>query len=341
MLRTLLKITGLLILAAAIWIGFSLYRGAVTVAVIHPVTGPAVQAVYATGTVEPSVMVPVAPRTPARLTALLADEGEEVAKGQVLAQLEDQELQKTLDDTQAAAALARKDYERKAALTARGAVSKEALDQAQAALASAEARAAQAHVNLDYLKLAAPEKGMILRRDGEVGQLIPASQPVFWMSCCAGLRVSAEVDEEDIASVKPGQAVLIRADAFPDQVFNGKVQSITPKGDPVSRSYRVRISLDADAPLLSGMTAEANIVIREEKEALLIPAPAVKNNAVWLVVDGLAEKRSITPGARTKDAVEVRSGVSASDIIVKEPKADIAAGQRVKTRLETWKVPQN
>lgn len=341
MLRTLLKIIGLLILAAALWFGFSLYRGVSTVAVIHPVTGPAVQAVYATGTVEPSVMVPVAPRTPARLTALLADEGQEVTKGQVLAQLEDQELQKTLDDATAAAALARKDYERKVALTNQGAVSKEALEQAQATLASAEARAEQAHVNLDYLKLAAPEKGMILRRDGEVGQLIPASQPVFWMSCCAGLRISAEVDEEDIASVKPGQTVLIRADAFPDQVFNGKVQSITPKGDPISRSYRVRISLDANAPLLAGMTAEANIVIREEKEALLIPASAVKNNAVWLVVDGAAEKRGITAGARTKNAVEVRAGLVASDTVVREPKPDISTGRRIGARLETWRVPQN
>jgi membrane fusion protein, multidrug efflux system len=338
-LRTLFKIAGLLIVAAALWAGFSVYRGATTVAVVHPAMGPAVQAVYATGTVEPSVMVPVAPRTPARLTALLADEGQEVARGQLLAQLEDQELQKALDDARAAAALAQKEYERKAALADRGAVSKEALDQAQAALASAQARAEQAVVNLNYLKLAAPEKGMILRRDGEVGQLIPASQPVFWMSCCAGLRVSAEVDEEDIAAVKPGQKVLIRADAFPDQVFNGAVQSITPKGDPVSRSYRVRISLDADVPLLSGMTAEANIIIREEKEALLVPASAVKNNAVWLVINGQAEKRGITQGARTKDAVEVRAGLAASDSVIREPKADITPGRRVGARLETWKAP--
>lgn len=339
MLRAVLKIILLLVVVAALAAGIAAYRNAATIAVVHPVIGPAVQAVYATGTVEPSVMVPVAPRTSARLTALLADEGQDVAKGQVLAQLEDQELQKAVDDAEASAAMARKDLQRKKALEASNAISKEAVEQAEATLASTEARAAQARVNMDYLKLTAPEKGMILRRDGEVGQLIPASQPVFWMSCCAGLRISAEVDEEDIASVRPGQQVLIRADAFPDQVFHGAVQSITPKGDPVARTYRVRVSLEGETPLLSGMTAETNIVVREEKEALMIPATAVRSGAVWLVRDGKTEKRAVKTGARSKDAVEVREGLATSDVVIRDPKKDIAAGQRPAVHAESWKAP--
>ena len=57
--------------------------------------------------------------------------------------------------------------------------------------------------------------------------------------------------------------MLIRADAFAGKVFHGRVQSITPMGDAVARSYRVRIELAEDTPLLIGMTAETNIIIAE------------------------------------------------------------------------------
>ena len=70
-----------------------------------------------------------------------------------------------------------------------------------------------------------------------------------------------EIDEEDIPLVSPGQQVLIGADAFPDRVFEGRVQEITPKGDPIARSFRVRIALSGDTPLRTGMTADCNILI--------------------------------------------------------------------------------
>src|SRR5690606_24661917 len=140
---------------------------------------------------------------------------------------------------------------------------------------AARAASEKAAAAVSFMKLIAPEAGRIIRRDGESGQLIPANQPVFWLSCCAPLRVSAEVDEEDIARVQPGQKVLIRADAFPGKTYEGKVQSITPKGDPVTRTYRVRIALVEETPLLIGMTAETNIILRENEHALLIPASAL------------------------------------------------------------------
>lgn len=303
------------------------------VAVTHPVVGPAVQAVYATGTVEATVMMPIAARAPARLMELKVDEGSNVTKDQVLASLEDVDLQNALRELKAREEYAKGEFERKEALVKRGFAAKDAYEQAKSAWEAAKASTARAEAEINFLKLTAPADGRIIRRDGEVGQMIPANQPVFWLSCCAPLRISAEVDEEDIALVQPGQDVLIRADAFPGKTFPGKVQAITPKGDPVARSYRVRISFSEETPLLIGMTAEVNIVIHESKEALLVPASAVVSNQLWLVKDGALTEQHVTTGAKTPDRVEITEGVTAKDQVVIKPEG-MEAGKRIRTVLK-------
>lgn len=330
------------ILAAAAAATFFALEKRHEIAVTRPDAGPAVEAVYATGTVEPTVMLPIAPRSAGRLEELLADEGQEVEKDQLLARLEDQDLRNTVAELQARAELARKEFDRRAALTGSGAFSKEALDRARADMEAANAALERARVTLDYMKLTAPDDGRIIRREGEVGELIPANQPVFWLSCCSGLRVSAEVDEEDIALVQPGQKTVIRADAFPDDIFEGTVQSITPKGDPVARSYRVRIGLAPDVKLMIGMTAETNIVIREAENALLLPPSAVDGKSVWVAQGGVLHRREVEIGARTAEAVEIKSGLSESDIVVRDLSALKEApqdGMKADTRLKQWDAP--
>ncbi len=300
---------------------------------VHPVTGPAVQAVYATGTVEPSVMMPIAPRSAARLMTLLADEGQHVTKGQVLAQLEDSDLQKQLEEEQAKADFAQKDFNRKAELVKRGVISRETADQVKANLDAAKAAVARVKAQLGFLQLTAPENGVVIRRDGEVGALIAANTPVFWLSCCAPMRIAVEVDEEDIALVKPGQKVVIRADAFPGRVFEGTVSAITPKGDSVSRSYRVRIGLPVDTALMTGMTAESNIIIRETRDALLVPTGAVQDEEVWIVENGKAQRRAVETGAKATDFVEIIRGLGTGDIVLVNPSEDLREGDSVSYSL--------
>jgi multidrug efflux system membrane fusion protein len=305
---------------------------------VRPVRGPAVQAVYATGTVEPSVMIPIAPRQTARLMSLMVDEGSQVKKGQTLAQLEDTDLQNTLTELTAKAELARKELARKKELFARKATPEQDVDQAKADYAAATAVVDRAKAQLSYLKLEAPEDGMIIRREGEAGEMIAANQPVFWMSCCKPLRIAGEVDEEDISLVQPGQDVLISADAFPGKVFNGKVLSITPKGDPVARSYRVRIGLETETELMIGMTAETNIVTRKVESALLVPASALRGNKVWTVENGTLHENKIETGAQTDNAVEITKGLADDVIVIKDASQnkDLSEDKKVTTTMQDW-----
>lgn len=332
----------LLILAFFAAISFSYlrfggYKGAVDA--IKPERMPAVEAVYATGTVEPSVMVPVAPRITARLLSLLADEGKNVAKGEVLAELESGELQEAVNDARASLTLAEQEFSRKMALVKKEILAKDVADQAQANLHSARAKLAQAEVALSYARLIAPENGTVIRRDGEIGEMISANQPVFYLSCCAGLRIAAEVDEEDIARVAPGQKVLIRADAFPGRVFEGTVASITPKGDPVSRSYRVRISLPETTPLMIGMTAESNIILSEKNAALMIPVGSLDGDTVYLLRDGIFQAYPVKTGMHTDVAIEVIEGLTENDIIAASADAMNANPglHRLPARVGSWR----
>ncbi len=307
------------------------------VAVVHPTRGPAVQAVYATGTVEATVMMPIAGRVTARLAELDVDEGAEVKQGQILARLEDQDLQSSLKQLRAQEQFAKQEYDRDAALVKSGAISKVVFQRAKSDWEAAQAATARAAAEADFLKLTAPADGKIIRRDGEIGQLIPANQAVFWLSQHQPLRISSEVDEEDVAQVKVGQEVLIRADAFYGKVFHGRVQAITPKGDPIARSYRVRIELKEDTPLFIGMTAETNIIIHEDKNALLLPASAVQKGKVWLVKDGRLSEQFVTLGAKGPEEVEILSGISADDAVVLNPDASLKPGSAVRASLSQAK----
>ncbi len=328
-MRYVLGILVILLLGGGAWIAVRPSLPA-TVEVVQPVRGTAVQAVYATGTVEATVMMPIAPRAAARLMQLNADEGSDVKQGEILGQLEDTDLQNRLDGLRAREKFAANDYERKKTLLAKGFQTQASVDQAKAEWDAARASIAEAEAAASYMRLVAPADGRIIRRDGEIGQLIPANQAVFWLSCCAPLRISAEVDEEDIAMVRPGQNVLIRADAYPGKVFNGTVQSITPRGDPVARSYRVRITFNEETPLYIGMTAETNIITGENKDALLVPSSAVRQNKIWVVQGDVLKHVPVVTGAKGPEQTEIREGLAETDQVVAKPEATLQEGKKVR-----------
>lgn len=314
-----------IIVAAAAWWQF----GPVPVQAARPKLGPAVEAVYGTGTLEPVVMFPVAPKLAGRLRQLMVDEGSTVREGQVLADLDNRELSASVREWEARVNYSESQYRRAEDLYKNRVGSEAARDQARNELATARASLERARSLVAEMTLTAPVDGVIIRRDGEIGELIQAADPIFWMSCCGALRITAEIDEEDIRRVRAGQKVLVRADAFPDRVFEGRVAEITPKGDAVARSFRVRIALPNETPLMIGMTADTNIVVAERATALLVPVTAVNDGKLWLVRDGRAVRQEVTVGVAGDSQVEIRSGIGADDLIVIRPGDRLRAGRRV------------
>src|SRR5579883_235997 len=296
--------------------------------------GPAVQAVYATGTVEASVTIRIAPQVAGRIVELRADEGQMVKSGDVLARLDDNDLRASVAELEARAKYAEQQFERTESLLNRGWVTRDKFDQARSEVDATRQAARRMREQLAFMSLRTPADGQIIRRDGEVGDYIPVNQPVFYLAKSGvQLRISADVDEEDIPLVKVGQKVLIRADAFPGRVFAAAVKEVTPKGDPVARNYRVRIELPSNTALLIGMTAETNIVTREKVDALLVPASTVSENALWAVREERVVRLPVRIGIKGRERVEIEEGLRDGDLVVIDPKEGLKQGARVRTRL--------
>jgi len=245
----------------------------------------------------------------------------------VLARLQATELDQTVQELGARERLARLQLDRTQALVNEQFLSRAELDRVQTEVNVAEAATRRAQAQRDDMVLRAPADGTVLRRDGEPGQVIAAGQTLYTLACCAPLRVSAEVDEEDIVRVRRGQRVLLRSEALPGQVFEAEVADITPKGDPVARSWRVRIRPREAAVLeaagaRAGMTMDANIVITRRDDVLLMPSRA-------LTVAGLVDKSAPTPGPTASPAPSP-VGAAASGASV-----PVAAAAR---RLPVWVV---
>lgn len=329
-MRTRIILAALLLMAGGAVLAWRMVPPAVATATAT--TGPAVEAVYATGNVEPVQWAKVGPALRGRLTAVLVEEGQRVAQGQVMARLDDREAQARLIELQARAEFAAEDLARVRQLVARDIATRAQLDRGES-----EARASRAAVEaqqrrLDDYLVRAPAAGVVLRRDAEIGEIVDTPAALFYVGELRPLRVTAEVDEEDIARVEPGQRVLLRAEAFPGQALPATVATITPMGNSARKAYRVRLALPEDTPLRIGMTVEANIVLRETPDAVLVPGAAVRDGHVFVVEDGTARRRAVVVGVQAPRLTEIRSGLAAGATVIVNPPAGLADGAHVRVR---------
>ncbi len=325
----LLVLSAVVLGGAALWF---IFAASLNVKVIAPVRGPAVEAVYATGNVEPVRWAKVGPKGTARIVEILAREGERVTRNQLLARLNDDEARARADQLAAQARLLRDEVQRLTPLLNKGYVGKQAYDRAVSEQRQAQANLDAARHVVEELSLRAPMDGIVLRQDGEPGETVTGAQVLFWVGEASPLRITAEVDEEDIPRVRPGQRVIIKADAFPAEALEGALGEITPKGDPLNKSYRVRVTLPPDTKLRIGMTTEVNIITRATPDALLVPLSAVSNGALWVVRDGKAERRAVKTGAADDQRIEIIEGLTGAEQIIVTPAADLKEGQAVRAK---------
>jgi membrane fusion protein, multidrug efflux system len=272
----------------------------VSVTVVPVTRGDAAEIVYATGTVEPRTWSKVTSLVRERITSLCNCEGNAVAAGDVLARLDDTEPKAVLAELTAREVFTTRELDRLRGLTARNVATIQDLERAESEEARLQALIAAQRARLDGYTLRAPLDGIVLRQDGEIGEVAEPGTVLFWIGQPRPLLIVAEVNEEDIPRVTPGQRTLLRADAFPDRALEAVVDSITPMGDPVAKTYRVRFALPEDTPLLIGMTVEVNIVVGVSEATLLVPAGAVDGDTVWTVEDGAARRRGITPASAAR-----------------------------------------
>ena len=316
-----------LLVAGAAWWRFG--RGP-SVTAVAATRGTAVEIVYATGGVEPVHWAKVASVIRDRIVAICDCEGKAVKKGDVLARLDDREVQAQLTELRAREDFLKREMTRVSELIVKGAATTQAYERA-----SMDLQQVQGQINVQLEKIndytiVAPMDGVVLRRDGEIGEIAEAGQILYRIGVPKPLWVVAEVNEEDIPRVKVGQVVLFRTDAFPGERLEGKISEITPMGDVTAKTFRIKAALPDDTPLKPGMSVEANIITREKANALLIPADAVQGNVVFVISGSRVHKREVTIGLRGTRSVEVLSGLVDGERVASPAPADVKDGGRVR-----------
>ncbi len=308
-------------------------------AVTVPWRGPALEAVYATGVVEAVDFARVGTTVAARIVSLAVDEGDRVTAGLPIAQLDDRQAQQRLSDARARLALAEQELARDQALAAQSIRSQQQVQRSQETRDVAAAAVQIAARQLEEYRIASPLDGIVMKRPVEPGETVAANATLFEIASPVALKIAADVDERDVARVRMGTRVAIRADAFPGRAIAAVVTNMRGRGETATRTFRVEATLPPDTGLLIGMTVDVNLVVAERAAALLVPPATVRHAApqggrpgaahVFRVIDGRARLTPVELGAVGPAAIEIRSGLDENARLISDPPAGLADGTAV------------
>jgi RND family efflux transporter MFP subunit len=287
---------------------------------------PVAEIVYATGTVEPIEWAKVVPLQRRKIVELCRCEGQSVAKGQVLGRQDDAEEQALLSELEVREKQLVRDRDR----AEKDKAPKAEREQRETAVKEMSSRITAHRSRMETLVLRSPMAGVVLRRDGEVGEIAGPADVLFWVGKPSPLQVLAEVNEEEITKIKVGQKAFLTSEAFEGQSLRASVSHITPKADPVKKTFRVYLLLPPNSPLRTGMTVEANIVFREKPNAVVVPLDAVLGGTVQVVRDGRVRKVPVKTGVRGTQFVEVIGNVPAGASVLSPNRINLADAARVK-----------
>ena len=284
------------------------------------------------------------------------DAGSVVCAGDALVQIDPRDLRQTVNSGAAQAAsaasklhLAENNLNRYKQLAAIGAVSRAVYEQYvheyQAAQAGAQQAAAQYEqgVNqLDYSVLRADGDGVVTNVAVEAGQVVLAGQNVATIVKGGEREVEIGVPENRVRELRQASLVQVTFWAIPNKTINGVIREISPVADPVTRTYKVRVSLsNPPQEVQLGMTAAVHVPEGGASPIISIPLSALYQEnevpAVWLVQDGVLVLRPVTIGpiGSASGGVQVVGGLNPGDCIVTAGVHKLKEGQKVKTGAET------
>lgn len=264
------------------------------------------------------------------ITKIAVENGAAVKAGDVLV-----EFDTTVEAAQLAAAEARHniaqlDRKRAEELLAKNTISQAELDAANAQLKQSEADAAALRALLGKKIVRAPFDGRVGIRLVNLGQFVARGAPLMPLQRLDPMFVNLQVPQRQLPQVAVGQNVLVRIDAFPNRVFEGKVSAINPSVDAASRNVTIQATIgNPDEILRSGMFARAEIELPVGAPTVVLPATAISyasyGNSVFIIEkmkhpDGSeylgVRQEFVKLGATRGDQIAVLSGVKPGEEVV-------------------------
>ena len=306
--------------------------------------------------------VDVAPRVGGRIESVLVKLGDRVAKGQLLAKMEDRDIAEQVKQSQAnlevnkATAVARDSdvkvalgaFTRAQAQMAGQLISKQTYEDAEsrynsavAQLDVAKAQATQTQARIDELKITlsntsitSPVDGFVSRRNLDPGAFAGTNTIIASVVDIDTVRLVANLVEKDFKRVSPGVEARVEVDAFPGEKFVGKVSRVAPVFDPATRTATMEIEVpNPGFRLKPGMYARVRLTTDRRANALVVPRAAIVDiegqRGVFIVDGPTAKFRAVQTGLQDNERVEILDGLQEKERVVTVGALALRDGDRI------------
>ncbi len=299
----------------------------------------------AVGTVVSEARVEIASRTSGYIRDLHVHEGDAVQAGQLLATLDDSDIEAAVRQAQSAVAAAAGqladagiDLSRYRNLYEAGSIAEVQLRKARLQrdtlgeqLASAQAALQSARAQREYVRIVSPTAGVVVARHRQRGDLAAPGVPILTVESAAQLMFATYVTDAYLNAIALGDEVAVR---LADVRLSGRIARIVPSSDPVTRKFEVKVALPADAALRPGRFGRAEFVLGARRQPVIEPGWLVERGGLKGVFVVDAEQRARFRWVRTRrewpDRIEVVAGLRAGEIVIAKSDPRLRDGDRIR-----------
>jgi RND family efflux transporter MFP subunit len=255
------------------------------------------------------------------VTEINVEEGDFVNADEVLAQLEDEQLELEAERAKATMDRLQNELTRKEELFKKNLISAQEFENAKYEYQAQKSEYELARLKIRNSKIRAPISGVISDRLIKVGNMINTDQEVFEVTDFDPILAVLKVPEHEMSKIQKGQQALLQVDAIKNETFEGKVLRVSPTVDPQTGTFEVTVSIrDESRQLRPGMFGRVRIVYDTHQNALMIPKNAVIEedgmSSVYVIKNSMAYRQNINTGYSNGDNIEVLEGLAPSDTVV-------------------------
>ena len=288
----------------------------------------------ATATISSDSDAPVVARVPGEVVALLVEEGDFVAEGQVLARLDGERLRLEMLAARASLEQARAEYQRNGDLHKRGLISAAALDNLKYDLRALQATYELKKLNYDYSAIRAPIGGVVASRHIKPGQHLDANEVAFRITDTRELIAYLQIPQSELPKFAAGHDVSIEVASMPGNAYPATIARISPTIDTRNGTFRATAVINnSKGELAPGMFGRFRVAYEEHANALVLPVAALidedDENAVYIVTDGEVVRRVVETGIRSGDRIEILDGLTEADVVVVVGHSNLRDGSKV------------
>jgi len=317
----------------------------VPVEVQKPQMGLAASFYVTTATIEPSSDAKINARTSGIVKKILHEEGDDVATGDVLLILDDDDQQLRLKQAKQKLASATREYNRLNKMKKSGLVSPTDWDTAENNFKSAETEEQLAALALSYTRVAAPFSGRVVWREVDLGAHVGQGELLFRMMSIRPLLVRVHIPANRLGLVDVGQVVQLKVDNS-SGVLDATISLVSPIVDPATGTIKITLRLEQyPENVRPGDFVEIQMVTDKHENAMLVPSVSIieerGQHYLYIAKEGKAVRKSIETGYVMRDKTEVRSGISSADLVVVKGQRTLNDGVNIEILLADKQKPED